>query len=72
MKYKIVEQVGSVYRIGNGVLESAPLSKDNTFDSEDFGEVAEEIVGDETLTEPYYSCTTFGELYERLRWEFKQ
>lgn len=39
MKYIIIHQVGSVYRDNNGVLEVAPLYKDNTFYEEEFGEV---------------------------------
>lgn len=67
MKYIIIHQVGGVYRDNNGVLEVAPLYKDNTFYEEEFGEVEEEMIGSETLTEPYCNATTFTELYKIIR-----
>ena len=67
MKYIIIHQVGSVYRDNNGILEVAPLYKDNTFYEEEFGEVEEEMIGSETLSEPYANATTFSELYKIIR-----
>lgn len=53
MKYIIREDVGSVYWLDNGVLCYAPLNADNSFDTDELGEVdnsfADEPIGAFTL-----------------------
>lgn len=69
MKYVIINEVGSVYRDNNGILEVAPLHQDGSFYEEDFGEVAEDIVGSEPLTTPYKGATKLSGLYDVVRSE---
>ncbi len=68
MKYIFIEQVGTVYWLENDILMFAPVSNDNTFDTSEGGAVEEELVGSEELPEPFWSDTTFAELYKRVRW----
>lgn len=52
MKYLIAQEFGCVYRVSpdTHLVEWAPLYKDNTFDSEEFGDVELELVGEERVT----------------------
>lgn len=53
MKYYIANDLGCVFRRSNNStireLEFAPLLKDNTFNTEDFGLVEPDLVGEETV-----------------------
>jgi hypothetical protein len=71
MKYIIIHQVGSAYWLEGDTLCTAPISRDGTFDTDESAIVEEEMMRDEELLEPYYSATTFRQLYERVRHELK-
>jgi hypothetical protein len=54
MKYYIANDLGCVFRRSNDStireLEFAPLLDNNTFDTEDFGYVEPDLVGEEEVT----------------------
>jgi len=69
MKIIIIKQVESAYWLDNGVLITAPLSNDNTFDTNEGYEVEKDLIGSEPLPEPYYRAKTFGQLYNIIEKE---
>ena len=53
MAFKIYinqKELGSAYRMNDGVLEFAPMMQDGTFDIAVFGPVEPELIGDELAT----------------------
>lgn len=50
MKILISSDMGSAYRLEDGELQFAPLMKDGTFDTEEFGFVEPDLVGEENVT----------------------
>lgn len=67
MKVIIVEDIGSAYRLNDGVLEVSYLLKGDSiiFDMDDFSPIDEELVGDEEV-EVDGKLITLSEVYEEV------
>lgn len=69
MKIYISKRIGSAYAIIDGALMFATMSEDNTFDTEDFSGVDEDLKDEPTgnpddLDNP---VITLGDIWERAR-----
>lgn len=49
MKYLISNDLSSAYQMNGNSLEFSPLLQDGTFDTDDFGPVEPEMVGEEIV-----------------------
>ena len=50
MRILVVNEFGCAYRLDGDVLEFAPLMQNGLFDTDDFGAVEPDLVGEEKVT----------------------
>lgn len=50
MKIYVAKDLGCIYRLNNGQLEFAPMLDNDTVDTDDFGYVEPDLVGEEEVT----------------------